>query len=105
MKKPSTDEFYRIQEQLKSLHEEIDKLSKKKPDDAINKFKLGFINELLAKANEALDDAYYPFADFRSFDVDNVPTNSDVVMILAQYIASFKRQEIVNNRSDTHFSF
>lgn len=85
-------EFEKIQEQLQSLHDEVDKLSKKKPDDAINKFKLSFINEVLAKANKVLEDTYLPLDNFRTFDEDNIPTNSDVVLILAQYIAAFKRE-------------
>ena len=85
-------EFQKIQEQLQGLHNEIDKLSKKKPDDGINKFKLGFINEILENANSILDEAYLPFKDFRIFNEDVIPTNSDVVVILAQYIAAFNRE-------------
>lgn len=85
-------EFEKIQDQLQAMHDEIDKLSKKKPDDAINKFKLNFINEILAKANTILDREYLPFDQFSKFDEDQLPTNSDVVMVLAQYLAAFKRE-------------
>ncbi len=41
-------------QQVDSLYDEFDKLSKKSPGDAVNKFKLKLINELIVKANEAL---------------------------------------------------
>lgn len=93
MKQKNIVEFKKIQEQIKGLHDEIDKLSKKKPDDAINKFKLSFINEILDKANKTLDEEYLPFNEFRNFDDSNLPSNSDVVMILAQYIKAFNRED------------
>ncbi len=91
--------FNKIEEQLGALHKEISILSKKKPDDAINEFKLEFINQVLREANAALDENYLPFADFTTFDKDNLPTNSDVVMILAQYLKCFYRQRLDAPRS------
>lgn len=93
------NKFNKIQEQLEALHEEIGILSKKKPDDAVNEFKLEFINQVLREANAALDENYLPFADFTTFDKDNLPTNSDVVMILAQYLKCFRRQRLDAPRS------
>jgi hypothetical protein len=85
-------EFNKISLQLEGLHEEIDKLSKKKPDAAINDFKLSFINELIAKANLILDSEYLPFNEFKSFDKEKLPSNSDVVFIISQYIKAFNRE-------------
>lgn len=78
--------FEKVQAQLQGLFDEIGTLSKKKPDDAINKFKLSFINPILLGANKLLTGTYKPFADFEQFDSDSLPTNSDVVLILSQYL-------------------
>ena len=78
--------FGKIQAQLKAFHEEIGMLSKKKPDGGINPFKLKLVNTVLKKANAFLGKKYEPFGDFKLFNSDDVPTNSDVVTILAQYL-------------------
>ena len=86
------DKFRKIQGQLKALHEEVSTLSKKKPDDGVNLFKLKYINQVLTEANAILDDNYIPLAGFSTFDEESLPTNSDVVLILSQYIECFDRQ-------------
>jgi hypothetical protein len=63
---------------------EISELSKKKPNDPLNKFKLKFINSVLESLNK-LVGKHRPFNDFESFALDDIPTNSDVGVILAQY--------------------
>jgi len=79
-------EFEQRQAQLQSLYTEIGALSKKKPDDAVNQFKLRFVNQVLEQANSILGEANRPFADFLHFDSDDMPTNSDVVLVLSQYL-------------------
>ncbi len=79
-------EFEQLQAQLQSLYTEIGALSKKKPDDAVNEFKLKLINQVLEKANSILGEQNRPFDDFLHFNLDDVPTNSDVVLILSQYL-------------------
>jgi hypothetical protein len=86
MKTSDVNFFEKVKAQLGQLQSEISVLSKSKPDNPINKFKLGFINEKLVEANIILTGDFAPFKDFTVFDVDNVPTNSDVVMILSQYL-------------------
>jgi hypothetical protein len=56
------------------------------PDGPINKFKLKFINEKLKEANTLLQGFHKPFSDFEAFDEADLPTNSDVVLILSQYL-------------------
>ena len=85
-KQSDIDKFEKVEAQLNALHKELGVLSKKKPDDGINPFKLKLVNSVLEKANELLEKKYKPFSDFELFDLDDVPTNSDVVMILAQYL-------------------
>jgi hypothetical protein len=86
-KKEDVSEFEKLEQQLHSFLAEISELSKKKPNDPLNKFKLKFINAVLGKMNNLLGD-FRPFDDFEQFDVDELPTNSDVVVILGQYAAA-----------------
>ena len=78
--------FEKVQAQLESLHVEIGALAKKSQNDALNKFKLKFVNQSLTEANELLGEKYVPFNDFSVFADDDLPTNSDVTMILGQYM-------------------
>lgn len=77
--------------QLNGLHSEISLLAKKSPNDALNKFKLGLINRVIDSANSVLGDKYSPFDDFEGFDTDDLPSNSDVALVLAQYIEEAER--------------
>src|SRR5688500_8553446 len=79
-------EYKKILNQLEGLHEEISNLAKKSYTDAINLFKLKMVNQVLVKANLILGKSYIPFSDFSTFDEDEVPTNSDVTLVLSQYI-------------------
>lgn len=83
--------FEKVQAQLQGLFDEVGTLSKKKPDDAINKFKLKIINPILTEANKLLTEDYKPFSDFEQFDEESLPTNSDTVMILSQYLSCLEK--------------
>lgn len=92
MDKQQVETFLKLQPQLKSAYDEIALLSKKKPTDSLNKFKLKFINSMLLRANEILEDNYKPFPeDFTLFDEDDMPNNSDVVFILSHYLTSLEK--------------
>jgi len=91
MKKEDVDKFEKLSGQLLSIYEEVSLLSKKSPNDAVNKFKLKFVNRLIIDSNEFLLEKYRPFDDFISFDEDDVPQNSDVVFILSQYLQCFEK--------------
>lgn len=91
MNKDEVNVFEKLSGQLISVYEEVSLLSKKKPNDAVNKFKLKFINKLLNDSNEYLKEDYRPFEDFENFDEDDMPQNSDVVFILSQYIQCFEK--------------
>jgi len=86
MKAKDVSFFEKVRAQLQQLHNEVSVLSKSKPDNPINKFKLGFINEKLEEANTVLRSDFKPFKDFTLFNADELPTNSDVVMVLSQYL-------------------
>ena len=92
MDKKQVETFLKLQPQLKSAYDEIALLSKKKPTDSLNTFKLKFINSILSRANEILEDNYKPFPeDFTLFNEDEMPNNSDVVFILSHYLTSLEK--------------
>lgn len=84
------ESFEKIEAQLRKIYEEISILSKKKPDDAINEFKLEIINKIIKECNKILKNDE-PFKDFENFDKALIPSNSDVVVILSQYIGCFEK--------------
>lgn len=86
MNKKEIESFEKVFTQLLSFHQETAILVKKDPDGVMNKFKFNLINKVLAKANEIVDDTR-PFEDFEGFDLEgDLPFNSDVAMILGQYL-------------------
>jgi hypothetical protein len=91
MKQKEIDEFETLQGQLQAFHTEMNTLVKKNPSDLLNKFKLGLVNSLLKKANELLGKKRVPFADFESFDTEALPSTSDVLVIISQYLSAFEK--------------
>jgi len=90
-------EFEKLEPQLHSFLAEISELSKKRPNDGLNKFKLKFINSTLESLNRLIGE-HRPFPDFDTFNEDDLPSNSDVVVILAQYATAtynFRRDHTV----------
>lgn len=77
--------------QLSALHAELAILAKKSPNDGVNKFKLQFINQVLSACNGQLGNKYRPFETFIQFAEDDLPSNSDVTFMLAQYLAATER--------------
>lgn len=77
--------------QLGGMHTEISQLAKKSPNDALNAFKLKLVNKIIAAGNTILPKDYRPFEDFEQFDSDDMPTNSDVTLILTQYMEQAER--------------
>ena len=84
-------DFLKVLVQAKEALKDLLELSKKKPDDAVNKFKLGFVNTILEQANSILGKGNKPFDSFKTFSEDDVPTNSDVVLILSQYVGCLRK--------------
>jgi hypothetical protein len=84
--KQEVEQLEKVIGQLQGAHAEVSQLAKKSPNDALNKFKMVLINKILVTANDVLGDKYRPFQDFSQFDFDDVPTTSDVTMVLAQYM-------------------
>jgi hypothetical protein len=86
MTKEEVDKFEKTHSQFEGLCKEIGILSKKSPNDAVNKFKLKFINQILVEANNILTNKYLPLEGFDVFKEDELPTNSDVTFIFEQYL-------------------
>ncbi len=103
MTEQEVDTFEKIQAQLQGLYIEISALSKKNQNDALNKFKLKFVNQILAKSNQLLGAKYKPFSDFDLFDVNDIPTNSDVVMMLTQYLNCFEKLRSDNVKKEKKY--
>lgn len=72
MTQEQVDTFEKVQAQLEGLHSEISALSKKSQNDALNKFKLKFVNQILTEANVVLGDGYKPFGNFQIFDEGDI---------------------------------
>jgi hypothetical protein len=84
--------------QLQGLHAEITLLAKKSPNDAVNKFKLDLIDRVVKTANSVLGPNYLPFIDFEGFNPDELPSTSDVALVLAQYMEEAERYRSDNIR-------
>lgn len=102
MNAKDVDFFEKVKAQLQQLHNEVSVLSKSKPDNPMNKFKLGFINEKLGEANTILTGDFKPFKDFALFNLDELPSNSDVVMVLSQYLDCLEAWRSANVQYDDY---
>jgi hypothetical protein len=90
MKSEAKEQIDRLLGQIEAFYDEVSVLSKGKPDNPINAFKLKLINEKLAEANDVLVGEYRPLKGFTAFDDTALPTNSDVVMVLSQYLGRLR---------------
>jgi hypothetical protein len=100
LKKGQIDEFERLQGQLQSFYDEMNMLAKKSPNDALNKFKLRLVNSALVKANAFLGNERKPFDDFEQFDDTALPSTSDVLILVSQYLAAFEKLRAENIRTE-----
>jgi len=97
-------EFMKVLMQIQEVLGGFIELSKKKPNDCVNKFKLDLVNTLLSAANPIINKQNKPFEGFELFNEDDIPTNSDVVLILTQYVACLKKfgREQTSKDSDSY---
>jgi hypothetical protein len=86
----------KLSAQIQGFYDEISVLSKGKPDNPLSAFKLKFINDILAEANTILVGQYQPLKGFNVFEDTNLPTNSDVVMVLSQYLTRLRAWQAAN---------
>ena len=96
MTKDEVQTLEKIMGQLEGLHKEISALARKSPNDALNKFKLKFVNNALSSANNFLGKPYKPLDGFDTFDEDDLPTNSDITFVLSAYLEEIERKRADN---------
>jgi len=89
--------------QLQGAYSEISILAKKSSNDGLNPFKLKLINTIIEAANNVLGDDYKPFEGFDNFDSDDMPSNSDVTIVLSQYMEEAERYRSDNVVRDGPF--
>lgn len=100
MTKGQIEVFEKTFVQLSGLYDDITILVKKNPNDAMNTFKLRNINKVISSANEIVGDKK-PFEDFDGFDIEgDMPSNSDVTMVLGQYINCMELMKKTNTHMD-----
>ncbi len=74
---------------LTAMFREFQDLSKKKPDGALNKRKVGIVNRLLRVVHEIVEgEKTRDYLDL--LDEEVLPQNSDVVLILGQVVAAME---------------
>jgi hypothetical protein len=78
---------------ITSLHQEMSELSKNKPDDVVNTFKLKVINSLLDRVRQIVGDDPL-LKPIEPFTEDLSPVNSDVVITLGQFGAALRNYRI-----------
>ena len=72
---------------LAAMFKEFQELSKKKPDGALNKRKVEIVNRLLRDIHGILEgESTSAYLDL--LDEDDLPQNSDVVLILGQTVVA-----------------
>lgn len=74
---------------LRAMQTEFQELSRKKPEAAISKGKVAVVNRLLESCRSVLADE----KSLRLLDLlqsDDLPQNSDVSLMLSQYVAAMK---------------
>ena len=75
---------------LNSMFREFQELSKKRPDGALNKRKVEIVNRLLRDIHGILEgESTSAYLDL--LDEDDLPQNSDVVLILSQTVVAMER--------------
>lgn len=79
--------FKMLEELTDSIYTEMKEFSKKKPDDALNPFKVKNVNRVLMELKNFLkEEPTSPFLDL--LDSDSLPSNSDAILIIGQFKAS-----------------
>jgi hypothetical protein len=85
-----TEEFEMLNPILESVFDEIKELSKKKQDGALNTLKVKMVNRILLKVKIILaNDPSVEYLDL--LDEESLPTNSDAVLIIAQFKAAMQQ--------------
>ena len=96
--------FEMLDQLADSIYREMKEFSKKKPDDALNPFKVKTVNRVLAQLKDFLkSEPTITFLDL--LDDETLPSNSDAILIIGQFKAAMdnfrKRYRDVYGRWNT----
>ncbi|OBY65976.1 hypothetical protein [Polaribacter vadi] len=81
------EKFQMLNQLADSIYTEMKEFSKKKPDDALNPFKVKNVNRVLTQLKDFLKNE--PTVNFLDLlDDETLPTNSDAILIIGQFQAS-----------------
>jgi hypothetical protein len=97
MNEQEVEEFRKMAAQLDALHQETTAASKKHPDKPVSKFKVNLANSVLQIARKALGTSA-PALDFEQFDIDDLPTNSDLSFVVTQFVECAEKLKAQNIR-------
>ena len=79
-----------LEELLSSIYEEMKEFSKKKPDEALNKFKVTAVNRVLIQIKDIMKNE--PTNEFLDLlDDASLPSNCDSILIIGQCQAAMSR--------------
>jgi len=98
------EDYSLLKDMLHAQRQEFGLLSKKKSDGPLNKMKIKIVNRVLEPLNELLkNEPSHKFLDV--LNEDEMPTNSDIVLIVSQYeeaLQKFKNRYFLvdNNFTD-----
>lgn len=86
------NQFLMLRELVTGLYNEMKDFTKKSANETLNEFKIKSLNRVLIPLKEVLKDQ--PTALFLDIlDESSLPTNSDVVLILSQYLTAMQNYE------------
>lgn len=87
MSDENIEQYETLKPLVKSMYEEFQNLSKKKPEETLSKMKVSIVNVLLMKTRELLKKEGEMFFLYL-LDDESLPRYSDTVIILSQYVAA-----------------
>ena len=90
------EEYNMLYPMLEAILNEMKELSKKKQDAALNEMKVKMTNRILSKVKTLLEG--YPTLEFLELlDDEKLPSNSDAVLIIAQFKAAMDQYKTKNS--------
>lgn len=94
------DEFELVASQLERFHAELKGTRGGKSHDALSDFKLTLLNNLLTRANELLGEQYVAIPGFTQFDLELLPSTSDALLVVSQYLGALEKLRADNVATD-----
>src|SRR5438552_8787402 len=101
MKRSDVDKYQRVRSQLEAFHREFEAPAKKAATSALNPFKLKIVNQAIAEANLVLGNEFLPIREFKHSPDEELPSYSDVSMVLAQYLEALEVLRCRNIKKDS----